>query len=494
MKNISDNSNIIHKGLVKNRISLAMIALVLAITMIALSSCSFIAGGSSGQNGIDGADGINGADGKSAYEIALANGFTGSESEWLESLKGLDGKDGANGTLSAGTSEALQFIVSEYKKEVEAGYKGSFKEYLESCVSSDYTSNLYVNKNLMSSVAIYCTFKVKQSTSFPFGSGTIGEATSAGSGVIYKLDKNAGTAYIITNYHVVYNSSSTAEDKISDNISVYLYGDTYLKSKITAEYIGGSMNYDIAVLKITGNDLIKNSDARAVSIADSLNVLVGDSAIAIGNAEGLGISATTGTISVDSEYIQMTAVDGYTLIKYRVMRIDTAINSGNSGGGLFNSKGELIGIVNAKTSDTSVEGIGYAIPSNIVAGVAQNIIDNCEGKKYTCVRKCTVGVTLEPESSYAKYDEANGKATIIEKVKVAEVGAGTVSDGKLKTGDIIKSVTVSGKKTDVTRMFTIIDALLDVREGDTVQIEVERAGKTEIVEIKFTEKDLTDYK
>ena len=444
MKNISDNSNIIHKGSVKNRISLAMIALVLAITMIALSSCSFISGGSSGQNGIDGADG------KSAYEIALANGFTGSESEWLESLKGLDGKDGANGTLSAGTSEALQFIVSEYKKEVEAGYKGSFKEYLESCVSSDYTSNLYVNKNLMSSVAIYCTFKVKQSTSFPFGSGTIGEATSAGSGVIYKLDKNAGTAYIITNYHVVYNSSSTAEDKISDNISVYLYGDTYLKSKITAEYIGGSMNYDIAVLKITGNDLIKNSDARAVSIADSLNVSVGDSAIAIGNAEGLGISATTGTISVDSEYIQMTAVDGYTLIKYRVMRIDTAINSGNSGGGLFNSKGKLIGIVNAKTSDTSVEGI----PSNIVAGVAQNIIDNCEGKKYTCVRKCTVGVTLEPESSYAKYDEATGKATIIEKVKVAEVGAGTVSDGKLKTGDIIKSGTGFRKKTECLLLST----------------------------------------
>lgn len=474
------------------KIRFKIIATIISVATLlsTLTACSF------GTDGKDGTNGLNGSDGKSAYEIAVENGFVGSEADWIASLKGSDGengsdgKDGENGELSDMTSVALDLLAESYELAVKEGFDGTFAEYIESCFTGAVDSTaLAVNKGLLSSVIIYCKFST--TASFPYGGSSSG--AQQGSGVIYKLDKNNGNAYIITNHHVVYNSSSRTSDGISDDISVYLYGNVTTDGAIKAEYVGGSQTYDIAVLKITGSDVIKNSVARAVTVADSNEMSVGDCAIAIGNAEGLGISATTGIISVDSEYIEMTSVTGYGKIQYRVMRIDTAINSGNSGGGLFNSRGELIGIVNAKISDTSVEGIGYAIPSNIAIGAAQNIIDNCDGKAYTCVRKCTVGITLTTQSSTAVYNAETGKVSIKETVAVSEVGTGTVAEGKIFAGDVMKSITVGGKTVSADRMFYVIDAFLGIRAGESVTIEVERDGKSVIIDITFTESDITNY-
>lgn len=474
------------------KIKLRIIAMVISIAALisTLTSCSF------GSDGKDGADGLNGSDGKSAYEIAVENGFVGSEADWIASLQGSDGvngsdgKDGADGTISDLTSTALNLLADSYQLAVKDGYSGNFAEYINDCFAgvSD-SSTLAVNKGLLSSVIVYCKFSTV--SSFPYGSS--GSGSQQGSGVIYKLDKTNGTAYIITNHHVVYSSSSRSTDGISDEISVYLYGNVTTDGAIKAEYVGGSQTYDIAVLKITGSDVLKNSVAQAVTVADSNDIRVGDSAIAIGNAEGLGISATTGIISVDSEYIEMTSVTGYGKVEYRVMRIDTAVNSGNSGGGLFNSKGELIGIVNAKTSDTSVEGIGYAIPSNIAVGAAQNIIDNCDGKAYTCVRKCTVGVTLTTNSSTAVYDAESGRVSIKETIAVNAVDSSAVAAGKLEAGDIIKSIKIGDTTVSVDRMFHIIDAFLYIRAGDSVTIEFERGGENMSVDITFSESNITNY-
>lgn len=476
----------------ERKIKLKIIALIVSIAALVgtLTSCTF------GSDGKDGVNGQNGSDGKSAYEIAVENGFVGSEADWIASLQGSDGvngsdgKDGVDGTISDLTSTALDLLADSYQLAVKEGFDGTFAEYINDCFAgvSD-SSTLAVNKGLLSSVVVYCTFSTV--SSFPYGSS--GSGSQQGSGVIYKLDKTNGNAYIITNHHVVYSSSSRSTDGISDEISIYLYGNVTTGGAIKAEYVGGSQTYDIAVLKVTGSDLIKNSVAEAVTVADSNDISVGDSAIAIGNAEGLGISATTGIISVDSEYIEMTSVTGYGKVQYRVMRIDTAVNSGNSGGGLFNSKGELIGIVNAKTSDTSVDGIGYAIPSNIAIGAAQNIIDNCDGKAYTCVRKCTVGITLTAQSSAAVYDAESGRVSIKETVAVSEVGSNTVAEGKLEAGDIIKSLKIGDTTVSADRMFYIIDAFLNIRAGDTVTIGFERDGKEMSVDITFTEGNITNY-
>lgn len=341
---------------------------------------------------------------------------------------------------------------------------------------SDNTN--YINQALMASVSIYCQYEKSN--------GSAGY--SAGSGVIYQLDRQKGDAYIITNYHVVYNSNSVSQDKICPNIRVYLYGMYFdgttrmNETGMLAEYVGGSMTYDIAVLKITNNQKIKESDALAIKIADSNKLTPGVTAIAIGNPEGSGTSVTSGVVSVESEYITMTAIDNVTSVTMRVIRIDTAVNSGNSGGGLFNAKGELIGIVNAKLKQSSVENIGYSIPSNIAIGIAKNIIDNCDGKDNKSVIKCLIGISVFTIDTRAEYNE-DGTITLYDTVEIQSVTETSLAYGVLKAGDILHKIKLAGQdEYTICRQFEMIDILLNARIGDTVTITVLRNGK----EVSFT--------
>jgi len=398
----------------------------------------------------------NGQSALSAYDIAVKNGFKGTEKEWLASLHGEDGKDGEDGENTNGTSS-----IGDNSK--------------------------YINEALLASVSIYCEYKKNSGAS----------GYSAGSGVIYKLDREKGDAYIITNYHVVYSASAASKDKISQNIRVYLYGmyydgtDRLDQTGILAEYVGGSMTYDIAVLKITNEQRIKESDACAIKIADSNKLTPGVTAIAIGNPEGVGISVTSGVVSVESEHITMTAVDNLTPVTMRVIRIDTAVNSGNSGGGLFNAKGQLIGIVNAKLKQSSVENIGYSIPSNVAIGIAQNIIDNCDNKENKSVIKCLVGITVFTTDTRAEYNE-DGTITLYDTVEIQSLTDTSLAKGVLKEGDILYKVKISDKDEHIIcRQHEMIDLLLDARIGDTVTITVLRNGKEVAFTGKFTEATAT---
>lgn len=272
--------------------------------------------------------------GKSAYDIAVKNGYTGTEEEWLESLKG--------DTI---------YTDSAYDLAVKYGFSGTEEEWLKSLKGEkgdkgETTTTNAVNKAILSVVSINSYFTKTTSSIGFFGNNKESkEYGSAGSGVIIGGDKEKGEAYIITNYHVVYDAD--ADVKISNKIFVYLYGQELDKYKISATYIGGSMSYDIAVLKIQ-SDVYKESNAHAATIGKSGDMTVGDSVIAIGNPNAGGIAVTQGILSMESEYITMTAADNVSTVQIRVMRVDAAINGGNSGGGLFNDSGELIGIVNAK--------------------------------------------------------------------------------------------------------------------------------------------------
>ena len=345
-------------------------------------------------------------------------------------------------------------------------------------------------KALLSAVSIRCVFKTASygTSSYP---GIISgkDKTSAGSGVIYKLDKEKGDAYIITNYHVVYYNQAKTENGISDDITVYLYGQESSDYAIPATYVGGSMNYDLAVLKVSGSRILAQSNAHEVSFADSDNVGVLDQAIAVGNPGALGISATLGYINVDSEYIKMEGADGSTEIQLRVMRMDTAVNGGNSGGGLFNNKGELIGIVNAKLTDS--ENMSYAIPSNFVKSVADNILYYCDGKTNKNVYRCMLGITVSASKLYTEYDEKTGSVIKREVVSVADVSVGSLAYGTVKVGDTITSITVDGVKKNVNRLHSVTDSMLDARVGSTVVITVVRDGKTVDLTIKITQNSLT---
>lgn len=386
-------------------------------------------------------------------------------------------------TYSDGTTDNLGVVVG---KDGSNGSNGT-----TTIVSGDTAAAVAISNGLRSSVSVYSVFTQEGRWGFG-GANSTTEYYSAGSGVIYQLDKSSGDAIIITNYHVVYDADSRQENGIAESITVYLYGSEISGMEMEATYVGGSMYYDLAVLYVEGSEVLKNSDAVAVTVADSDEVQVGSTAIAIGNAEGSGISATSGVVSVASEYITMTASDGVTSVDYRVMRIDTAVNSGNSGGGLFDENGCLIGIVNAKTIDDGVENIGYALPSSVVVAVVDNIMDYCFGTDCENVMRPIMGVTVMTTASNAVYDEDTGMLSIVDTVEIYEVDS-TQIGSVFQPGDVLVSAQLNGVEKKLTRQYHVIDLMLTSRVGDTVQFTVLRNGEELKLDITITEDCLTAY-
>lgn len=407
---------------------------------------------------------------------------------WIDS--GVIGDSGNGDYVTKGEiSKLLQGIKENIT--VNAGDNNNIQ------INSSENQNLVAaSKGLLSAVSIHCKFKITTMSTPLFGTPTPSTETvsSAGSGVIYTLDKTAGSAYIITNYHVLYCKGADTDNDISEDITVHLYGLEDSKYAIHAEYVGGSMNYDIAVLEVKSSDVLRESNAMAAEFADSNDISILDTAIAIGNPRDFGLSATVGAVNVESETIVMTSVDGSSYISLRVIRTDAAVNSGNSGGGLFNDKGQIIGIVNAKMSSSSVDNIGYAIPSNVAKYVTDNIIFyDKQDKSNDSVKRALIGIKVGVESAGTSYDTETGKITRYEVVNVDVVESDGASVGKLYVGDIIRSITVDGVTYEVKRKFNFVDIMLTARQTSTVVINVERAGESLAVEYDMSKVALTDW-
>lgn len=422
----------------------------------------------------------------SAYEIACEEGFTGTKQEWLESLKGdtgAAGKDGTNAALSADDINSL------YEKAKEEGYSGTYLEFLKEYLGGNDCSAM-INQALLQVVKVSSVFYV--STGFYSEKQ---QTTLNGAGVFYSVDRANGSAYVITNYHVVYYKNATTSNKISNEIYLYLYGGEYEGGKIIATYVGGSMTYDIAVLKVENSEVIKQSSATAVTFANTDYVKVGTQVAAVGNPENDGISASYGIVSKDSEYVNMTGADDVTSVQYRCIRVDCAINHGNSGGGLFAADGMLLGIVNAKIVEEDVENMGYAIPANIAKRVAENIMWNAEKNGKECVSKAIMGVTTYIASSSAVYDNTLGGARIVEKVEVKSVTENSLAaNAGVKAGDVVKSLSIDGTSYEVTRLFHVIDAMFCVRPNTEITMVLDRLGTEVTVKFTVTAKDFSDIK
>lgn len=375
---------------------------------------------------------------------------------------------GANGNYI--TRADVEEMIAGIDKNINVDGGDSYDINIES--NAD-TNLLAASRGLLSAVSVISHFKITRSYGgsiwSPPSTATQDES-SAGAGVIYKLDKNTGDAYIITNHHVVYYEGSDSADDISDNIEIYIYGKEYADYKIPATYVGGSATYDIAVLKVTESAILRESFATEATFANSNDVSVLETVIAIGNPASSGISATVGCVNVDSEEI---TIENKVL---RVMRIDAAVNGGNSGGGLFNTKGEVVGIVNAKITSTSIDNIGYAIPSNIAKYVADNIIYyDAQNPENDSVFRLLLGIQVAIKDSSAVYDAETGKVHTKEIVKIAAVNEG-VAQGKLMVDDVIKSISIDGTVYEVTRTFNVVDAMLTARNTSSVVLNVVRGG------------------
>lgn len=271
--------------------------------------------------------------------------------------------------------------------------------------------------------------------------------TGAGSGVILSED-----GYIVTCTHVVAGAT---------NINIVLSDGT----KHKAEVIGVDSRSDIAVLKIDKTGL------TPAIIGDSDKLVVGEDAIVIGNPLGeLGGTVTTGIVSALQREVQ---VENQTMT---LIQTNAAVNPGNSGGGMFNAEGELIGIINAKSYGESIEGLGFAIPSNDM----KVIVDELMTSGYVTGRPALGIIAIEVNS----YESASEFGVERFGVYVHEVtpGKGAEKAG-LEMGDYIVSINDKA-------VFTINDIstiLQDYKIGDIINIQIIREGTTYNYELELTE-------
>lgn len=264
-------------------------------------------------------------------------------------------------------------------------------------------------------------------------------SSGAGSGVILTQD-----GYIVTNHHVIEDANSITVRTRS--------GDEY-----NASLVGSDEQSDLAVLKIDATGL------TPAVLGDSTTLEVGDLAIAIGNPLGeLGGSVTSGIISaLDRE---MT-IDGQTMT---LLQTDAAVNPGNSGGGLFNANGDLIGIVNAKSSGENVEGIGFAIPISTATDIIDELIDNGE-----VTSRPTLGVSLYNVEDEMTASQLGVDSTGVYIVQIVDGGA--ADNAGLRSGDRIVSVDGS----EVSSASDVRAALNKHKIGESISITVERNGQTQ---------------
>ena len=291
-----------------------------------------------------------------------------------------------------------------------------------------------------------------------FGQQT--ESASSGSGFIYTAD-----GYIVTNQHVVANASS---------INVTLYnGDTY-----PATLVGSDSDYDVAVLKINAKDL------PAVTLGNSTDVNVGDNVMAIGNPLGeLTFSMSSGIVSCVNRAINVEGTP------FNMIQVDASINPGNSGGPLMNLYGEVVGIVSAKYSsyaDTTVEGLGFAIPINDVQSIISDIMENgsVTDKAYMAI---TAGTMTQQMAAQYKINATEGVFVY----SVEDGGAGDKAG--LKLGDVITKL----NDTQITSMEDLSAAKKNFKAGDTVTLTVLRDGQEITTQLTFdaqpqTTDDTTD--
>jgi serine protease Do len=290
----------------------------------------------------------------------------------------------------------------------------------------------------------------------------------------------------VTNNHVVYDADCSSSDKLAETVNIYLYGYEYEEYAIAAQIIGTSITYDIAVLKITNSQIYKNSIATPASIKSSSLVCAGDDAIVIGNAEGEGIAVSSGIVSKDSVEVPFNIVlkDGSTKkIKYRSIRTDAPVNPGNSGGGMFDKDGNLIGIINIKTISEGVENMGYAIPSDIAINVYNNIMDNASKKAVSLV---STGLSYKIVSSSSYYDNYMKKVRVKEVVAIEKITTSSPAIGMLQVGDIINDVTYDGKIYDINRAFELVDLEINFRVGEVVTYNITRNGVAMPVVVNIT--------
>ncbi len=358
---------------------------------------------------------LGGGIGSAATALIATNGAVVSTS----SSSSTDSSSTTSGTVINTSSHTNEVILNE----VESGEEMTAAEV--------YAQNVNATVGITTSI-----------TTNYFGYTTTSAAS--GSGFIISSD-----GYILTNYHVI-------ED--SDSITVSLYnGESY-----SATLVGYDESNDIAVLKIDAEDL------STVTLGDSDALNVGDSVVAIGNPLGeLTFSLTAGIVSALDRSITLSSGSTMDLIQ-----TDCAINSGNSGGALFNMYGEVIGITNAKyssssSSEASIDNIGFAIPINTVKEIVYSIIET------GTYEKSYIGVTVTDVNTSTYYSTGITSGAVVYSV----TEGAPADEAGLEVGDII----TKADDTEITGASSLSNYVASLEVGDELVLEIYRDGETRVI-------------
>lgn len=360
------------------------------------------------------------------------------------------------GLIGGMSFEGTTYISNKYinKSSVESSKTTSKSIEKTSTLSSTSTNTSSsdgvsgVSESVLPSI-VAIDVKTTQTSTDVFGRTYEQDASGSGSGIIVAQDSK--NIYIATNNHVVADASS---------VSV-TFND---KSVYSATVKGTDSASDLAVVEVPLSKLSADtlSNIKVATLGDSDKVKVGAQAIAIGNALGYGTSVTVGYISAKDR--EVSGEDN----TMKLLQTDAAINPGNSGGALVDSSGAVIGINSSKYADTSVEGMGFAIPINTAIPIINDIV---KAQTVSEDEQAYLGIKgTNVTSEYAQY------YNLPEGIYVSSVTSGSPADkAGIKKGDVI----VKYKGKDVTTMDGLQEKMALCKAGDKVEITVKRADNGE---------------
>ena len=320
-------------------------------------------------------------------------------------------------------------------------------------VASSGMTTSQVSEMVSPSVVVITTEQVVYSQWSWYGQNQV--ESGAGSGVIISSD-----GYILTCAHVVSGASQ---------ITVTI-GDT----DYTATVVGEDDTSDVAVLKIDATGL------TPATVGDSDSLSVGDSVLAVGNPLGeLGGTVTSGIVSALNRSVTIQGTSSTNTMS--LIQMDASVSPGNSGGGLFNMNGELIGLVNAKSSSSDAEGLGFAIPINDAIQVAQDLLENgyVSGRPY-------MGITYIAVTDAQTAAQLNVNPYGVYVVDVVQ--GGPADKAGLKAGDRI--VSIDG--TEIAQKDDLGTLMQQHTAGDTLSITVARDGQMQTVSLTLGEKNASN--
>jgi len=323
--------------------------------------------------------------------------------------------------------------------------------------SVTYDSTTQMLQNSMASVVL---ISIEQNVYGTDGSA-ISEPIGSGSGVIITSD-----GYIVTNNHVVDGASS---------LIVTLQDGTEYEATV----VGADSLTDLAIVKIDTTGL------PAAILGNSSSVVVGDKVYAIGNPLGVFTSSVSGGIV--SGLNRTIEVEGQSMT---LMQTDASVNPGNSGGGLFNEKGELIGIVNSKSLGVDVEGLGFAIPIDDAKSVIADLIDlgYVSGRPFLGVSLQEINL-VESSGGRDSYFPFFMPSNYVTRVQIMEVMDGSAAQA---AGIMVNDIILAVNKEEINGSSELASALYEYKIGDVVTITIQRGNESMDLKVTLAERPARD--